>query len=297
LTQTQAEAGSGGDLPAESPKIITIVRNPLERSWSSYQYNYKKPVINKLRSEIEDAESHDFLSVINKRDKCYEDQWYHDNYVFTFEEMVKAELKLLKECLVPGGDGETKTREVYASKDWATPEFERREAEGLPGLISLDAACYGDIISDQVPRRQWQDLVDSNPNKVINLPNLHVVQSIVGRSLYTFPLEWWHALYAKEDLHIVCNEDLKYRATETMSDVSDFLGLPSFDFTDVTKAGMFNTGDNTGYNTATKWQSDAKPAQSMANIPISDELRKEYMDFVRPYNERLFELTGKRCDW
>jgi hypothetical protein len=83
-----------------------------------------------------------------------------------------------------------------------------------------------------------------------------------------------------------------------MSSVGDFLGLPDFDYTDVTKTGMFNTGENSGYDTATKWSDDVQlPSSSMNNIPISDELRKEYMDFVKPYNERLFQLIGKRCDW
>ena len=30
---------------------------------------------------------------------------------------------------------------------------------------------------------------------------------------------------------------------------------------------------------------------------ISDSFMSELMDFYRPYNERLFEITGKRCDW
>lgn len=294
LTQMQNEAGSGSG----SPKIITIVRNPLERSWSSFQYNYKRPVINTLRNEFE-AESHDFLNVLHKKDKCYYDEWYYEHFVFSFEDMIRSELKLLKECLAPGGEGETSTSNAYGSIDWAKPLFERRRVEGLPALLALDALCYGDRISDRVPRRQWQDLIETYPHKIINLPNLHVVQSLVGRSIYVLPLEWWYALYPRHDLHVVCSEDLRIRASETMSNVSDFLGLPAFDYTDVTKAGMFNTGENSGYDTATKWSDNVNKgsSSSMNEIPISDELRKEFMDFVRPYNERLFQLTGKRCDW
>ena len=33
------------------------------------------------------------------------------------------------------------------------PEFERREEEGLAGLIAIDEFCY------TVPRRQWEGLV------------------------------------------------------------------------------------------------------------------------------------------
>jgi hypothetical protein len=32
-------------------------------------------------------------------------------------------------------------------------------------------------------------------------------------------------------------------------------------------------------------------------IPLSDQVRQELEDFVRPYNERLFNLVGRRCNW
>lgn len=286
------EAGPG------TPKIITIVRNPLERSWSSYKYNYKKPVIDSIRKKYDNEEDIDpFMDKLQRTDKCYTDEWYYEKYVFSFEEMIRAELKLLKECLTPGGRGEVGTREAYGSQDWAAPEFERRQLHGESALISLDASCYGDRISDAVPRQQWSDLVEEYPDKVINLPNLHVVQSLVGRSLYTLPLEWWYALYPREDLYVMCNEDLLYRSNESMTNVTEFLGLPSFDFSEVTGAGMFNMGGNTGYDTVTKWGESVGFASATDDIPISAELRKEYMEFVKPFNERLFQLMGKRCNW
>mmetsp|Transcript_16231 Transcript_16231/g.30699 ORF Transcript_16231/g.30699 Transcript_16231/m.30699 type:complete len:553 (+) Transcript_16231:4385-6043(+) len=290
-TQMTTEAGPG------TPKIITIVRSPLERSWSSYKYNYKKPVIDAIRKKYDDEHADPFMDKLQRTDKCYTDEWYYEKYVFSFEEMVRAELKLLRECLTPGGRGEEGTRDAYGSQDWAAPELERRQRHGESALISLDASCYGDRISDAVPRRQWTDLVEEYPDKMINLPNLHVVQSLVGRSLYTLPLEWWYALYPREDLHIICNEDLRYKSNESMSNVTEFLGLPPFDFSEVTGAGMFNTGGNTGYDTVTKWDESTGVAASTDDIPISAELRKEYMEFVQPFNERLFQLIGKRCNW
>jgi hypothetical protein len=79
-----------------------------------------------------------------------------------------------------------------------------------------------------------------------------------------------------------------------MSNVSDFLGLPSFDFTNVTSAGLYNVGGHTGYDTVTQWNNTNYAPDT---IPISKELRKEYLNFVNPFNERLFQLIGKRCDW
>lgn len=279
----QSHAGNGAMQPLVSPKIITIMRNPLERSWSSYNYNYRVPLLQKLRKKDSKAEA-----------KYSSDEWYEKNKIFSFDELVKAELKLLKACLAPGGNAERSSSKRYSTKEWAAPIFERRQAKGLPGMISLDESCYGKRVSNAVPRRQWQELVEDQPHKEIDVENLHLVQSLVGRSIYVLPLEWWYALYPMKDLHVVCSEDLRYRASRTMSNVSDFLGLPSFDFTNITNAGIYNSGAHTGYDKITEWD---KTVYVPDNIPISDELRKEYMDFLKPYNERLFQMTGQNCDW
>ena len=161
-------------------------------------------------------------------------------------------------------------------------------------MVVLDESCYGGKVSKSVPRRQWKNMVLQHPNKIINVQNLHLVQSLVGRSLYALPLEWWYALYPKEDLFLFCSEDLRYRTSQSMSSLTNFLGLPTFDFTNVTSTGMYNMGGNTGYDSVTKWDNGTRATE---DIPISNELRKEYMEFVAPYNERLYEVVGKRCNW
>ena len=200
-------------------------------------------------------------------------------------------IAVLRRCLEPGGIGETKTARKYKRLDQWQQEFNRREKNNLPGLVVIDEYCYGNQVSQSIPRRQWEDLVKENPDKVINLPNIFLVQSLIGRSLYTFPLEWWYAIFPKDDLYVVCNEDLKYEPAKTMSDLSDFLGLPEYDFTEAVSAGMYNVGDNRGYDTPTKWDPNK---QVDPQIPISDQLRDELLNFVEPYNERFFELIGKR---
>jgi hypothetical protein len=58
---------------------------------------------------------------------------------------------------------------------------------------------------------------------------------------------------------------------------------------------MFNVGGHVGYDTVTKW--NETDSVDWSDIPISVDLRKRYMDFMYPYNERLFSLIGKRCHW
>lgn len=131
---------------------------------------------------------------------------------------------------------------AYNTKEWAAPEFERRKVKGLPGLIALDETCYGKRPSKTVPRRQWKDLIENQPNKEIDVPNLHLVQSLIGRFIYVLPLEWWYALYPKMDFFVVCTEDLRYRSNETVANVSHFLVLPSFYFTNVTRVDFIIFG-------------------------------------------------------
>jgi hypothetical protein len=285
-------------------------------------------------------------------DKNMTDDEIIETYFFSFEQLINAEMKHLKRCLSKGGAGEQGAEKLYGNKAWAKPLFERRgqglghqgnqgnqgddkghrkekrtkknkkDHNPLPPLVTLDESCYGDKISPTVPREQWKELIQQHPDKIINVQNLHLVQSLVGRSLYSLPLEWWYELYSDDDLYLVCNEDLKYRPSETMSELSEFLGLPSFNFDSVVTEGMYNVGGNAGYDKVTEWKDtdvdenddgivngnidiEEKTTSSTSSnhkknddgILISDKMRKEYLSFVKPYNDRLFEMTQTRCDW
>ena len=266
-----------------TPKIIAVVRNPLERAWSSYNYNYVQPALKKLTKSR------------NKRS----DDFYKEKRLFSFEDLVRAELDLLKECLKAGGRAEVGAREKYGSQKWIKKEFEIREQAGLHPLQDIEANCYGGRISHKIPRKQWSNLVEKFPNKFLNTPNLQLVESIVGRGLYTLPLEWWYAIFKKEDIFVLCSEDLRNEPNNSVSLVTQFLGLPPFDFTDVVSEGMFNVGGHRGYDTPTDWRESNSTSHQMKKdkIPLSDQLRTEFLEFVKPFNERLFQLIGNRCDW
>ena len=52
-------------------------------------------------------------------------------------------------------------------------------------------------------------------------------------------------------------------------------------------------GHKAHYSKATEW--DAYETTERAKIPADG--RQLIDDFTRPFNERLFELTGRRCNW
>jgi hypothetical protein len=307
----------------ELPKIIVIGREPLDRMYSSYRYNYVYPTLEYLKK----GKQHGILSNLT-------DDEYKQKYLFSLEDFVRAELAQLKECLtwtdeekvVHNGFGVLQTYNKWKREQQFLQQLNKRNkksknisAAALPPLIDLDGVCYGEHVNETVLRQQWENMQMQNPHKVIVDKDLHLSQAMIGRGLYTFPLEWWYILFDPKDIHFVCTEELSN--PETLQDLALNLGLPSYDFSEVVSEGAYNVGGHRGYDEATPWVEvnskgpEANSKETAANatsakvsdkidtasstngIPISEDLYRELQDFVKPFNERLFALTGKRCNW
>lgn len=260
-------------------RIILIAREPIDRAWSSYNYNYIRNGISKLKRRP---------SAKGKSD----DALIKGNF-FSFEEMMRAELDILRDCLKPGGKG-------FVDLKWAKAEIERRKKEGLPPMIDVIGQCYPENENQYAGRSskksQWQELVAKDPKKVIQLSEYFLYESLIGRGMYAAQVEWWYAAFPSSDVTLVCSEDLKYNTTRAMNSLSDFLGLPAFDYTDVVSEGMYNVKGHQGYDKAVSWEEEQKTEQN-DTIPLSAEFRAELQAFFDEQNERLFALTGIRCPW
>jgi hypothetical protein len=275
------------------PKIVMIGREPIDRSYSSYRYNYVTPTIQALQK-----------GKVKGTPGGHPAEYYHQ-FLFSFEEMVRAELDLLKECLStsPEKYGAVDTRKKWGGKKWAQPEFERRANMNLPALIDLDEICYGGRVSKQVLRRQWTTLQKENPTKILLDRNTHLLQAIIGRSLYLYPLEWWYMQFDSKDIFFMCTEELNDLTGEPMNELGMHLGLESYNFSSVIAEGAYNVGGHRGYDKATSWaeveeeEHDLQEEDGEQAIPLSEELKQELQDFLDPINERLFQLTGRRCKW
>ena len=232
---------------------------------------------------------------------------YYMKYVFSFEQMVKAELAVLKECLATGGDGITKAKQKWEKTKWGEKVYADREGSNKPPLVDIDGQCYGGVVSPAILRKQWAGLASKHPEKILNVPNLHLTQALVGRSLYVYPLEWWYAIFDQWDIYFVCTEELTDLSGASLNRVGEYLGLPSYNFSSVISEGMYNVGEHQGYDHVTPWDTagdeDAKVLEKLhvnttaEVIPLSPAFRKEMIDFFRPHNERLFKVTGRRCKW
>jgi hypothetical protein len=225
-------------------------------------------------------------------------------------------LKVIKECIAPGGPGELGALERWGREPWGMEVFAKRKQKGLPPLIDIDGACYGDFISKKVPRRQWQELVDAKPNKFLNVPRLQLSQAMIGRSLYVYALEWWYAMFPESDIYFLCTEEMKDMTGEAINKVGKFLGLPSFNFSGIVNAGAYNVGGHKGFDKVTSWETvgagrEVLPHQQSnvtrttpspeepeeMEIPLPVDFKQEMLDFYKPHNERLFQLVKRRCQW
>ena len=270
-------------------------REPVDRAYSSYRYNYVHPT-------VEDLQKGKRRGI--KRGQSDE---YYEQFLFSFEDMMRAELQTLRECLSAPNDGAAVrgARETWGSQSWAQAEYQRREEQGLPPMVDSDGFCYGEKVSETVLRKQWTELVAKHPEKVIMKKNLHLQQSFIGRSLYALPLEWWYTVFDSSDIYFICTEEMRDMSGEPLNQLGQFLGLSSFNFSDAVGKGAYNVGGHRGYDKEVPWEAieeekESNSTTSLAKsneIPLSDEFRRELEDFLRPYNERLFELVGRRCDW
>lgn len=267
------------------PRMITIAREPIDRAWSSYNYNYVREAIKRAKRT---------RGVVKGESNAY----YQERYVFPFEDFVRTELTLLKQCLATGGAAETRAKERFGAS--YADAFAARAAAGAPPLVDVIEDCYPKPKRRSEPRPQWRDMVESHPEKLlVTVPNLHLVEAFLGRGLYAVQAEWWYAAHPEGDNALVCSEDMRQRPAETMNELTDFLGLPPFDYADVVAKGMYNVAGHKGYDKATSWEkaNEEREEREKEVIPLSEGLRKELEDFLQAHNERLFTLAGKRCPW
>lgn len=134
--------------------------------------------------------------------------------------------------------------------------------------------------------------------------------------MYSLMLEWWYPFFDNNNIYFVCTEELQDLTGQSMNRLGLWLGLPSYNFSSVVSQGAYNVGghekgafvsfnetSSTSSNTAAVKGGGGGAGESQqqraagGDNKLPAELKQELLDFIQPYNERLFELTGKRCHW
>ena len=258
------------------PKMITIIRNPLTRAYSSYRYNYVQPAREYLR-QLGTPEGYD-----------------EDAYLFSFQDFMQAEIQRLEHCLKPGGLAEQMaTKKINKNK-------QHLKKQAIP-LMDLEGGCYNNHLDDAGVPRMWDSMRQKYPRKVVSelRGTHHLMRSLIGRSLYVLALNWWYAEYTNEDdIYIVCTEELKEDPITTMSQVTSFLGLPPYNFSEVVSKGLYNVGgeSSVGYDKLTPWSDyQSSSVGDQKSIPLDKEFEDKLWEFVQPYNDDLTQLIKKEC--
>lgn len=94
---------------------------------------------------------------------------------------------------------------------------------------------------------------------------------------------------------MACTEALSGDGPALMGRLAGFLRLEPFDFGPAVAKGKFNAASNRGYDRVTGWAAAAESDAARPRMPAP--LETTLRTFYSPFNERLFELTGARCQW
>ena len=101
--------------------------------------------------------------------------------------------------------------------------------------------------------------------------------SFVRRGLYFEQIQHYLNYFDKKQLLIIESSELKNKKEEVLNQVTEFLGIPYFDFSKIDLKDAH--------------RSDYKKDK------IDDNSYKILKDFYKPYNEKLFDLIGTKYNW
>ncbi|RCJ32534.1 hypothetical protein A6769_27770 [Nostoc punctiforme NIES-2108] len=124
---------------------------------------------------------------------------------------------------------------------------------------------------------RWFDWLFYEPSLLLEnyqqyIINCVLLPDLLG-SLYIYYLKEWMTIFPREQFLILKSEDLFENPSATMKEVYSFLNLPDY-------------------------QMRKYPNQNPGSYPpISDNLRRQLVEFFCPYNQQLEEYLGMKLNW
>ena len=95
----------------------------------------------------------------------------------------------------------------------------------------------------------------------------------LAKGFYAEQLRLWFEKFPKKNILLISSEDLSTDTNRIISEIFEFLEVPKQEISDLTK-------------------------QNKIKYPkMRDSTREILIDFFKPYNEKLFDMIGKRFDW
>jgi hypothetical protein len=97
--------------------------------------------------------------------------------------------------------------------------------------------------------------------------------SYLARGVYVDQLAHWLTLFSREQLLVLCSEDLRRNPSGVLKTVLEFLELPA-------------------------WQPRVENSYGQAEYPKMDSrMRSRLLEYFRPHNQRLYEFLGRDFGW
>jgi Sulfotransferase domain len=110
--------------------------------------------------------------------------------------------------------------------------------------------------------------------------------SYLTRGIYIDQLKRWMTLFPRDQFCVLRSEDFYADPGAALSRTLEYLGLERFDLKEYEK-----------YNYAGYTRLEAIKHNYTAYPTLSATLRRNLINYFKPYNERLYELLGRDFDW
>ena len=98
-------------------------------------------------------------------------------------------------------------------------------------------------------------------------------RSYLSKGLYENQIKIWLDNFPREQIHILCTEDMKKNPKESLLKIFQFLGIPNYTLKNPQK-------------------------QKLAEYKkVDDKTREKLLTFYEPYNQKFFETIQEKFDW
>ena len=98
-------------------------------------------------------------------------------------------------------------------------------------------------------------------------------RSYLSKGLYENQIKIWLDNFPREQIHILCTEDMKKNPKESLLKIFQFLGIPNYTLKNPQK-------------------------QKLAEYKkMDDKTREKLLTFYEPYNQKFFETIQEKFDW
>tara|TARA_B110001454_G_scaffold187155_1_gene184371 strand:- start:229 stop:1227 length:999 start_codon:yes stop_codon:yes gene_type:complete len=171
-------------------------------------------------------------------------------------------------------------------------------------MINLGAQItdnFEDAIESELRRIKIED---EKPEFTIENSNYNHFQpafSYLRHGIYSNYILNWLKSFPKEQLLILNTKDLYNNLGNTLDKTFQFLNLPKYQIENKIPKNKIDKIRPIAGRVSNIYKNINSKTQTLFNVQNYPEMkpktRKSLQDFYRPYNEKLFEIIGRRFDW